>query len=477
MSYKFKLLLYFTLLFTAFALLLIGFQWQWERKFRRSSLETRMEVYADMTAALYDSPTDNLSNDFRRVQEMLPSDLRVTLIDHTGKVVFEHSSDHHLPRLNNHRQRPEVMLSETEGAGSDIRRSATTQRDYFYYAKRYPEGIVRVALPYNYTTQSLLRTDSALLWFVILLLPFALVAIIYTSDRFSKSVESLQFFVDSAERGLVDYDHIRFPRNELGDLGQKIVDTYRRAEENRQAAEREREKKRIFKQQMSNNITHELRTPVAAIQGYLETLVTASTMTDEQRSFFLSRAFLQSQRLSALIRDVALISKMEEAAELIPRELLNLYDVFEEAATDLEKIVQEKQVVLENRLPDEAEIQGNYSLIYAIFRNLIENSAHHAAPCRCILEQTAATDTHLFFRFSDTGSGVPPQHLPHLFERFYRTDEGRTRSSASSSSSYDNGSGLGLSIVRNAILFHGGSITAENRPEGGLSFNFSLQRG
>lgn len=477
MSYKFKLLLYFTLLFTAFVFLLIGFQWQRERKFRRSSLETRMEVYADMTAALYGPSTDNLSTDFRRIQEMLPSDLRVTLIEHNGNVVFEHSSDHHVPYLDNHRERPEVIEAETKGAGSDIRCSTTTRRDYFYYAKRYPEGIVRVALPYNYTTQSFLRTDSALLWFVVLFLPFALVAIIYTADRFSKSVESLQLFVDSAERGLVDYDHISFPHNELGDLGQKVVDTYRRAEENRQAAEREREKKRIFKQQMSNNITHELRTPVAAIQGYLETLVTAPAMSDEQHRFFLSRAFLQSQRLSALIRDVALVSKMEEAAELIPREILNLYDVFEEAATDLEKMVREKQVVLENHLPDEAEILGNYSLIYAIFRNLIENSAHHAAPCRCIIEQTTTTGTHLFFRFSDTGAGVSPHHLPHLFERFYRTDEGRTRSSEASTSSSDTGSGLGLSIVRNAILFHGGSITAENRPEGGLSFCFSLRKG
>lgn len=469
MTYKFKLLLYFTLLFAAFALLLIGFQWQREQAFRRTSLETRMGVYADMTAALYDSPSDDLSNDFLRVQEMLPPDLRVTLIGHTGNVVFEHSSDHHLPRLDNHRERPEVIQAEKEGQGSDIRHSATTKRDYFYFAKRYPEGIVRVALPYNETVQSLLRTDSAFLWFVILILPFALVAIIYTSDRFSKSVESLRLFVDSAERGLVDYDHIRFPRNELGDLGQKVVDTYRRAEENRQAAEREREKKRIFKQQMSNNITHELRTPVAAIQGYLETLVTASTMADEQRQFFLSRAFLQSQRLTALIRDVALISKMEEAAELIPRESLYLRDLAAEVAADLEQTLRERHVDFDNLLSDEAEVMGNYSLVYAVFRNLLENTAHYAAPCRCVLEQVDASPTHLFFRYYDTGVGISSEHLPRLFERFYRPDEGRTR--------HDGGSGLGLSIVRNAIQLHGGSIIAENREEGGLCFRFSLQRG
>lgn len=299
--------------------------------------------------------------------------------------------------------------------------------------------------------------------------PVVLIAVIHTAQQLVKALNSLQLFVDSAERGLIDYDHIHFPEGQLGALGRKIVETYHRAEQNRKAAEREREKKRAYKQRMSNNITHELRTPVAAIQGYLEMLVHTPQLDAQRQQHFLTRAYAQSQRLTALIRDVALITKMEEAAELIPREHIELDTLLNDVATDLSDLAQEHALDLENRLPQGISLMGNYSLLYAILRNLIENSLKYAAPCRCIIELIDQNPTHLHLRYRDTGKGVPEEHLSRIFDRFYRPDEGRTRSNT------DGGSGLGLSIVRNAVLFHGGVIRASNHPEGGLMFDFTLR--
>lgn len=315
-----------------------------------------------------------------------------------------------------------------------------------------------------------LHLDEVLLWGLIVGFPLVLVVVIHRVQRINKSIESLRLFVDSAERGLVDYDHIHFPEGELGTMGRKIVETYRRAEQNRLAAHREREKKRAYKQQISNNITHELRTPVAAIQGYLETLVRHPQLDAERQQQFVQRAYLQSQRLAVLIRDVSLITKMEEAPQLVPRESIDLCEVVTDVAADLEEACHAHSLQLCRLLPPCLPLMGNYSLLYALLRNLIENSLKYAAPCECTLSLTEATTTHLHLSYRDTGRGVPEEHLPRLFERFYRPDEGRTRTTI------DEGSGLGLSIVRNAVIFHGGRISVSNHPEGGLMFDFTLRR-
>ena len=480
MTYKSKLLTYFAILFGVFAVLIIGFQWQRDRKARREVLENRLETYADLVAKVYERhQSDSIAAAMQVIERSFADDLQITVLALNGQVLFEHWALAH-PDSAKHNAKPEVQMALhlADGEGRDIR-MANTGIEHYYYSKRYPNIVVRVALPFDATTQSMLQPDNMLLWFVVGLFPFVLVALVYTADRFGKSIESLRTFVDSAERGLVDYDHIQFPSGELGRMGRKVVDTYRRAEEGRIAVEKEKEKKRIFKRQMSNNISHELRTPVAAIQGYLETIVNNPTLDEQQARYFISRAYLQSQRLTALIRDVALITKMEEAAEKIPREWLNLFDTIEEVVADLQPFTDETRVTIENRVTDDVEVMGNYSLIYSVFRNLIENSMKYAAPCHCVIEVKSVENDAVHFRFYDNGQGLPEKHLSHIFERFYRAEEGRTRDTSAPNPSQrqlESGTGLGLSIVRNAIAFHGGCITASNRAEGGLQFDFFLRR-
>ena len=128
-------------------------------------------------------------------------------------------------------------------------------------------------------------------------------------------------------------------------------------------------------------------------------------------------------------------------------------------------------------LPAGLTLRANYTLLHAIFRNLLENSIRYAGPgveaCLTCSETTAnglltaEKKRRIVCSYYDTGHGVGDEHLERIFERFYRIDEGRTRDGRG-------GTGLGLSIVRNAVIFHGGEIRAHNRPEGGLQFDFSL---
>ena len=227
------------------------------------------------------------------------------------------------------------------------------------------------------------------------------------------------------------------------------------------------EKNRVTKQQMTNNIAHELRTPVSSIRGYLETLTVCKDISAEKRNMFLDRAYVQVMRLSDLIRDIGMITKIEEAPEQLHKEKINLKNVFDEVTDELRPRIEDMGILVENALAPDLVVNGNPSLIYAVFRNLMENSLKYAGKeIKIHVECYARGDGYCHFSYYDTGKGVPEEHLSKIFERFYRVSEGRTRD--------DGGSGLGLSIVRNAIAFHKGDVRALNRKGGGLEFLFSL---
>jgi two-component system phosphate regulon sensor histidine kinase PhoR len=229
------------------------------------------------------------------------------------------------------------------------------------------------------------------------------------------------------------------------------------------------EKTRLLKQEMTNNIAHELRTPVTAIRGYIETLLTLDENDVERRRNFLERAYAQTIRLSELIQDITLLTKIEEAPDRFEWEEINIKHLLEELRSDLEERFKEKNDRFVIDVDDDVTVNGNRTLIYSIFRNLAENSLAYAGEnieigVRCY----AKTDDTLYFEFYDTGIGVDERHLGRIFERFYRIGEGRTRKTG--------GSGLGLSIVKNAVLLHHGSIVAKNRPGGGLMFLITFPR-
>lgn len=223
-----------------------------------------------------------------------------------------------------------------------------------------------------------------------------------------------------------------------------------------------------MKQEMTNNIAHELRTPVTSLRGYLETLDTQN-LDSEKLQQFIHRAYVQSIRLSNIVEDIGLISKMEEATQQFKIEKLDIAQVVNDVRIDLTDKLEKNKTSLEINIKKGTLINGNYTLLYSIFRNLIENSLDHGGDSiKTFINNYLEDDKFLYFSYYDTGKGVKDEHLNRIFERFYRADEGRTREKG--------GSGLGLSIVRNAIKFHHGEIQVKNRKEGGLEFLFTIKK-
>ena len=249
----------------------------------------------------------------------------------------------------------------------------------------------------------------------------------------------------------------------LAGLGFVLWRSYKRV------SEAEARQKSKLKKQMTSNIAHELRTPVTSIRGYLETLIACPDMNPEKKQEFIEKAYNQTLRLSELITDMALISKMEEKSAKFQKEDIDIFDVSNEVFEEFGERLVANRVKVENLLEPGTVLTGNKTLVYTILKNLVENSLKYAGTDITIhLECYSFIEKYCYLTYYDTGSGVPQEHLDQIFERFYRIEEGRTREVG--------GSGLGLSIVKNAVKFHGGDIRAINRQWGGLQFFFSLRR-
>lgn len=234
-----------------------------------------------------------------------------------------------------------------------------------------------------------------------------------------------------------------------------------------------------MRRQLTQNISHELKTPVASIQGYLETILANPEMPVETKRKFLERSLVQTQRLTALLRDISALNRLDEAtrtegksfnnqaALLYPFGRIDIAQTLAQLQRETALAFQTRNMTLVFNTPETIDINGNGNVIYSIFRNLIDNALAYAGNGTTVTITAHLEGTHWHFTVADNGPGVPAQHLKRIFERFYRIDKGRSRASG--------GTGLGLSIVKNGVILHGGTITASNANPG-LRFDFTLHR-
>ncbi|NCB08766.1 MAG: two-component sensor histidine kinase [Bacteroidia bacterium] len=229
------------------------------------------------------------------------------------------------------------------------------------------------------------------------------------------------------------------------------------------------ERRRLLKQQLTSNIAHELKTPLASIKGYLETLIENPPENREKQQYFLQKAYSQSERLTHLINDVSLLNNIEDAGELFRFQPTDIKKVIDEVHENFANRMEEKNIRFSGEVKPGVIINGNAALLFSIFQNFVENSINYAGPdIEITIRVYHEDDKHYYFSYADTGAGIPKEHLPRIFERFYRVDHGRTREMG--------GTGLGLAIVKNAVQLHKGEISARNRPKGGVEFLFSLAK-
>jgi signal transduction histidine kinase len=224
-----------------------------------------------------------------------------------------------------------------------------------------------------------------------------------------------------------------------------------------------------LKRHLTQNISHELKTPVSSILGYMESILDNPGLDSQRQRFFIERSFQQALRLRDLLQDISTLNKIDEEKRLFEKEKCNISEVISDVLYDLHLEIEQKEFTIVKNFQSDILVLGNRSLLYSIFRNLMDNVLAYAGE-KLIVNINCYREDDLFyyFSFSDNGVGVAEEHLSRLFERFYRVDKGRSRKMG--------GTGLGLAIVKNAVIYHRGTISAKNIPGGGLSFIFSLKK-
>lgn len=563
-------------IFLGFMACFLIFQYQREREFTQENLNA---VLSNYNYQLYRRTTNeaNVSatvNAF--IQDIPQRDLRVTIINPAGDVLFDNSGTE---EFNNHNDRSEVRKARIYNNGYAIRSSASTGKRYFYVANNIGGFIYRSALPWDPYTQRVLTVNKDFIYFMAVMTILFLFVLSRFTLSIGRTISKLRNFASNVENGRMPENEYKFPNDELGDISKNIISLYHRQLRAKDELTMEREKiikhfqyakegfamftidgreilsnilfvqfanlisdnqirqtedvleipeldpirsflnknipntnrkrkvlresvtvdknGKIFllecilfldnsyeisindisrqeeesrmKRQLTQNVAHELKTPVSSIQGYLETILSNPDLPADKRQFFMERCYSQSSRLTGLLRDISVLNRLEEASDMFDLSDINIPKLVTEIEKECSKEIEERKIKTEINLPGDPTIHGNFSLLYSIFRNLFDNAIAYAGEGVTINLNCYKEDPkYYYFSFSDNGIGISEEHINRIFERFYRVDKGRSRKVG--------GTGLGLSIVKNGVHFHKGQISAKSSPGKGLTFFFTLKK-
>ncbi len=422
LSYHKRLFLVIIVFLWSVVFCFIGFQYLREQQYKSDFLSAQLQLYNRHLLEIVEEGQPY--EEYIMTHNKPFDELRVTIITLSGAVIYDNILL--IDSLDNHSERPEVVQAMKNGSGYHIgRQSASDGREYFYSATKGERVIVRTAIPYSSSLDELLKADWNFLIVMISISVVMSVVAFFITRKLGKNIERIK----------------------------------------RYEAEQEKD---ILKRQLTNNINHELKTPVASIQVCLETLLSGISLTDEKRQELIERCYTNNERLRRLLNDVSLITRMEDGSALISKERIIVNDIIKEIADELEIMPKEERLNLHTNFNEMVVMDGNISLIGSIFRNLTENAIAYSEGRNIYISLLENNDEECRISFEDDGKGVQEEQLPRLFERFYRVDKGRSRQKG--------GTGLGLAIVKHAVQFHGGTIKVNNRPDGGLRFEFSLKK-
>lgn len=563
-------------MFLGFTVCFLLFQYQREREFAQEKLNNVLSNYNYQLFRKCQQSTDINQTVISFMDDIPQKDLRVTIIDPSGDVLFDNSGT---DEFNNHNDRSEVRKARLYNEGFAIRSSESTGKRYFYSASNIGGYIYRSALPYDPYVRGILTVNKDFIYFMALMTLIFFFVLSRFTFSIGKTISKLRDFALNVEKDRMPAVDYVFPNDELGDISQNIVTLYHRQQKakNKLSMEREklikhfqyskegfamftsegreilsnilfiqfinvisdtqihqvedvtdiaelepirtflnknirnlnRKKKvlresvtidkngKIFliecilfldnsyeisindisrqeeesrmKRQLTQNVSHELKTPVSSIQGYLETILSNPDLSPDKRQFFLERCYSQSTRLTGLLRDISVLNRLDEASEMFDLTEVNITKLIAEIQKECSQDMEEKHITSEIILPGDPTVFGNNSLLYSIFRNLYDNAIAYAGENIKITVNCYKEDPkYYYFSFSDNGVGIPEEHINRIFERFYRVDKGRSRKIG--------GTGLGLSIVKNGVNFHKGQISAKSSPGKGVTFFFTLKK-
>ena len=563
-------------MFLGFTVCFLLFQYQREREFAQEKLNNVLSNYNYQLFRKCQQSTDINQTVISFMDDIPQKDLRVTIIDPSGDVLFDNSGT---DEFNNHNDRSEVRKARIYNEGFAIPSSESTGKRYFYSASNIGGYIYRSALPYDPYVRGILTVNKDFIYFMALMTLIFFFVLSRFTFSIGKTISKLRDFALNVEKDRMPAVDYVFPNDELGDISQNIVTLYHRQQKAKNELSMEREKLikhfqyskegfamftsegreilsnilfiqfinvisdtqihqvedvtdiaelepirtflnknirnlnrkkkvlresvtidkngKIFliecilfldnsyeisindisrqeeesrmKRQLTQNVSHELKTPVSSIQGYLETILSNPDLSPDKRQFFLERCYSQSTRLTGLLRDISVLNRLDEASEMFDLTEVNITKLIAEIQKECSQDMEEKHITSEIILPGDPTVFGNNSLLYSIFRNLYDNAIAYAGENIKITVNCYKEDPkYYYFSFSDNGVGIPEEHINRIFERFYRVDKGRSRKIG--------GTGLGLSIVKNGVNFHKGQISAKSSPGKGVTFFFTLKK-
>ncbi len=292
----------------------------------------------------------------------------------------------------------------------------------------------------------------------------------------AKNVKLLNDFAKRAaeDRNFIPKDD-DFPTDEIGEISRQIVSIYNSRMQANQRREQEHiialkatEEKNQSKRLLTDNISHELKTPIGIIRAYIDTLIGQPDMSHDDQMRFFAKIKQNVERLVSMTTNLSTMTRLEESGETIPMKSIDFRRMVETFVEDTVSSGILGDIEFTCNLPEQCNVVGNEGLLHSVLSNLVKNSIAYSQGSHIGIEHVSSDGQNHTFVFYDDGVGVDAAHLPHLFDRFYRVDAGRSRKAG--------GTGLGLAIVQSSVVTMGGTIEVDNRSEGGLQFTITLPK-
>ena len=397
------------------------------------------------------------------------SGLRVTLIAADGTVIGESSIPiTELQQMDNHIERPEVLAAQDFGEGSSTRYSNTLKIEFIYFAKKVDQNyygfkFIRLAQ----TLKSVKDLAGTYREFYYLIIAFIVLVIIVAwfllKNWLTDPIRELTQAADDISKGdLSRRININTGGIEIDELAANMNQMAMKLDEDFRRIKRMEKVRSEF----LGNVTHELKTPISSISGYIETLLEGAIKDENVNLGFLERSLENVQRLEDLVTDLVEISRIETGELRMNFEYFNIHDLLNDLFKDAHQRNSNKTLKIQLEVPDKKLfIYGDKSRLDQVIANLLSNAMRYTDQGQ-IRIKVMRRDNELIFSIRDTGIGVSRKALSRIFERFYRTDKARDRRKG--------GTGLGLAISKHIIEAHGSHIYVDSLEGKGSTFSFGI---
>ena len=400
---------------------------------------------------------------------------RVTWVDAAGRVLGDSDSDP--AGMDNHKARPEIAAALQGQVGSSLRMSPTLGVRLFYVAIPYQGGALRLAVPAaSVDAQVHAIRNDVLLSTALAFLPIVILAAVFARHISGRLGTIIDFTRQLAEGNF----RARLPgssRGVLGSLSTKLNETSEKLEfmlDRLETEHVELEKLENIRKDFVINVSHELRTPLASIQGYTETLLDGAIHDPVNNLKFLNIIRQNTERLARLTADLLTLSRVELNQQEFKFASYYVNRILNDNLDGMRPIAERRgiQLVLQPVEPEGAEVFCDAEAVHQILTNLLYNAIKYTPDGGTVtvgarqLGALSDPSSRVEFFVRDTGSGIPADDLPRLFERFYRVDKARSRALG--------GTGLGLAIVKHLARSQNGEVRVESQVDKGSTFFVSL---